>query len=94
MIEQSAGAPNERAQAHVRSGQVMTVRGPVPLGALGRTLMHEHLLLDSRLARGRAGAARTGTRRFYCRKPLRVYCLTGVRPVCRRLVKQGFGTLP
>ena len=34
--------------AHVRSGQVMTVLGPVPSGQLGPTLMHEHLLNDCR----------------------------------------------
>ena len=45
MIEQSA---SELSPAHVQSGQVMTVRGPVPLDSLGITLMHEHLLLDAR----------------------------------------------
>jgi phosphotriesterase-related protein len=45
LIEQSA---SELSPAHVRSGQVMTVRGPVPLDRLGITLMHEHLLLDAR----------------------------------------------
>jgi len=39
---------SELSPAHVRSGQVMTVRGPVPVGALGTTLMHEHLLNDCR----------------------------------------------
>lgn len=34
--------------AHVRSGQVMTVLGPVPAVDLGPTLMHEHLLNDCR----------------------------------------------
>lgn len=34
--------------AHVRSGQVMTVLGPVPAAQLGPTLMHEHLLNDCR----------------------------------------------
>jgi phosphotriesterase-related protein len=49
MIEQNAGAPtSELSEAHVRSGQVMTVRGAVPLDSLGVTLMHEHLLLDAR----------------------------------------------
>jgi phosphotriesterase-related protein len=45
MIEQNA---SELSPAHVRSGQVMTVRGPMPLDQLGVTLMHEHLLLDAR----------------------------------------------
>jgi phosphotriesterase-related protein len=45
MIEQYA---SELSQAHLRSGHVMTVRGPVALDALGITLMHEHLLLDAR----------------------------------------------
>ena len=39
---------SERAQTHVGSGQVMTVRGPVPAAELGITLMHEHLLNDCR----------------------------------------------
>jgi phosphotriesterase-related protein len=45
MIEQNA---SELSPAHVQSGQVMTVRGPVPLDSLGVTLIHEHLLLDAR----------------------------------------------
>jgi phosphotriesterase-related protein len=49
MTEQNARSPNsELSQAHVRSGQVMTVRGPMPLDSLAVTLMHEHLLLDAR----------------------------------------------
>jgi phosphotriesterase-related protein len=38
----------ERSEAHVRSGKVMTVLGPVPAGSLGVTLMHEHILNDCR----------------------------------------------
>jgi phosphotriesterase-related protein len=38
----------ELSPAHVRSGQVMTVRGPIPASELGVTLMHEHLLNDCR----------------------------------------------
>ncbi len=38
----------DRSPAHIGSGQVMTVRGPVPGAALGVTLMHEHLLNDCR----------------------------------------------
>lgn len=34
--------------AHVRSGRVMTVTGPVPVDRLGMTLMHEHILNDCR----------------------------------------------
>jgi phosphotriesterase-related protein len=37
---------SELSPAHVRSGQVMTVLGPVPVGDLGLTLMHEHILND------------------------------------------------
>ena len=56
MIERSAGtSTSELSQAHIRSGQVMTVRGPVPLDALGVTLMHEHLLIDA--AAGGTGRA-------------------------------------
>ena len=39
---------NELSAAHLRSGQVMTVLGPVGADALGVTLMHEHLLNDCR----------------------------------------------
>jgi phosphotriesterase-related protein len=38
----------ELSPAHIGSGQVMTVRGPVPASTLGLTLMHEHLLNDCR----------------------------------------------
>jgi phosphotriesterase-related protein len=37
---------SELSTAHVRSGMVMTVDGPVPSGDLGVTLMHEHLQND------------------------------------------------
>ncbi|QFS84940.1 hypothetical protein FIU97_18795 (plasmid) [Roseivivax sp. THAF40] len=37
---------SELSACHVRSGQVMTVTGPVPSAALGHTLMHEHLQND------------------------------------------------
>ena len=39
---------SEISQAHVRSGQVMTVLGPVAATDLGPTLMHEHILNDCR----------------------------------------------
>ncbi|WP_029030708.1 phosphotriesterase family protein [Salinarimonas rosea] len=39
---------NELSQAHVRSGKVMTVAGPVDAAALGTTLIHEHILNDCR----------------------------------------------
>jgi phosphotriesterase-related protein len=49
MIDQNPRlSADELSEAHVRSGRVMTVRGAVPLAALGTTLMHEHLLLDAR----------------------------------------------
>jgi phosphotriesterase-related protein len=49
MIDQNpSSSTGELSEAHVRSGRVMTVRGAVPLDALGTTLMHEHLLLDAR----------------------------------------------
>ena len=31
----------------VHSGTVMTVLGPIPVEAMGVTLMHEHILLDA-----------------------------------------------
>jgi phosphotriesterase-related protein len=37
---------SELSQAHIRSGQVMTVLGPIAAEDLGVTLMHEHLLND------------------------------------------------
>src|SRR5262245_42612591 len=38
----------ELSQAHVRSGLLMTVNGPIPSSEMGVTLMHEHLLNDCR----------------------------------------------
>jgi phosphotriesterase-related protein len=38
----------ELSEAHVRSGKVMTVTGPIPAEKLGVTLMHEHILNDCR----------------------------------------------
>jgi len=39
---------SELSEAHVRSGKVMTVRGPIAVAELGFTLMHEHILNDCR----------------------------------------------
>ncbi len=39
---------SDLSQAHIGSGRVMTVAGPIPAAALGVTLMHEHLLNDCR----------------------------------------------
>jgi phosphotriesterase-related protein len=39
---------SELIEGHVRSGQVMTVTGPVDATSLGLTLMHEHILNDCR----------------------------------------------
>jgi phosphotriesterase-related protein len=39
---------SDLSPAHVGSGQVMTVRGPIAATALGFTLMHEHILNDCR----------------------------------------------
>lgn len=38
--------PKERVEIGVKSGFVMTVLGPVPVGDMGVTLMHEHIFLD------------------------------------------------
>ena len=38
----------ERAQTHIRSGMVMTVRGVMPADRMGVTLPHEHILNDCR----------------------------------------------
>ena len=37
---------SELSEAHVGSGLVMTVTGPIPVEALGPTLTHEHILND------------------------------------------------
>lgn len=39
---------SELSPAHVDSGQVMTVLGPIPTEAMGITLPHEHILNDCR----------------------------------------------
>ncbi len=39
---------SELSKAHVGSGLVMTVDGPIPAGRMGMTLMHEHLVNDCR----------------------------------------------
>jgi len=39
---------DELSPGHVRSGQVMTVAGPIPVSDIGVTLMHEHILNDCR----------------------------------------------
>lgn len=39
---------SELSEAHVRSGKVMTVTGPIAAADLGTTLMHEHILNDCR----------------------------------------------
>lgn len=39
---------SDLSPAHIRSGQVMTVLGPIPAASMGVTLMHEHLLNDCR----------------------------------------------
>lgn len=38
--------PSELSEGHLRSGKVMTVRGPIAVEALGITMMHEHILND------------------------------------------------
>ncbi|PRD55616.1 phosphotriesterase-related protein [Phyllobacterium myrsinacearum] len=39
---------HDLSEAHIRSGKVMTVNGPIAAEALGITLMHEHILNDCR----------------------------------------------
>jgi phosphotriesterase-related protein len=39
---------SHRSPAHIGSGQVMTVLGPIDARTLGITLMHEHILNDCR----------------------------------------------
>jgi phosphotriesterase-related protein len=39
---------SDLSEAHIRSGKVMTVAGPIEASALGVTLMHEHILNDCR----------------------------------------------
>ena len=40
-------APTSPPAIGVHSGTVMTVLGPIPVAAMGTTLMHEHILLDT-----------------------------------------------
>ncbi|MCM2449783.1 phosphotriesterase family protein [Agrobacterium vitis] len=39
---------SELSEAHIRSGKVMTVAGPISVEQMGVTLMHEHILNDCR----------------------------------------------
>ncbi|MCF1485617.1 MULTISPECIES: phosphotriesterase family protein [Rhizobium/Agrobacterium group] len=39
---------SELSEAHIRSGKVMTVAGPIAVDQMGVTLMHEHILNDCR----------------------------------------------
>lgn len=39
---------SDLSEAHVKSGKVMTVAGPIEASTLGVTLMHEHILNDCR----------------------------------------------
>ncbi|MCF1436606.1 phosphotriesterase-related protein [Agrobacterium vitis] len=39
---------SELSEAHIRSGKVMTVAGPICVDQMGVTLMHEHILNDCR----------------------------------------------
>lgn len=39
---------SELSEGHIRSGEIMTVRGPIAADQLGVTLMHEHILNDCR----------------------------------------------
>ena len=48
----------ERTEAPVARGSVMTVRGPIPAEDLGVTLVHEHVLVDF------VGAAEVGPHRY------------------------------
>jgi phosphotriesterase-related protein len=43
-----SASTDELSDAHVRSGKVMTVSGPIAADRLGVTLMHEHILNDCR----------------------------------------------
>jgi hypothetical protein len=47
-LTQPRARMTELSPAHVRSGLVMTVDGPIPSAELGVTLMHEHLQNDCR----------------------------------------------
>lgn len=46
MNDASGQSHSEQSIAHVNSGQVMSVSGPISSAALGTTLMHEHILND------------------------------------------------
>lgn len=64
------------SEAHVRSGQVMTVLGPIPSAAMGHTLMHEHILNDCRCW---WHAPTTPERQYLADSPVRIEILSELR---------------
>ncbi len=65
-----------RSEAHVQSGQVMTVLGPIPSAALGHTLMHEHILNDCRCW---WNAPTDPARQYLAESPVRIEILSELR---------------
>lgn len=64
------------SEAHVRSGKVMTVLGPIPSAELGQTLMHEHILNDCRCW---WNAPTTPERQYLADSPVRIEILSELR---------------
>ena len=64
------------SEAHVRSGKVMTVTGPVDASALGVTLMHEHILNDCECW---WHAPKTPERRYLATSPVSIEILGELR---------------
>jgi phosphotriesterase-related protein len=64
------------SEAHVRSGRVMTVLGPIPSAELGHTLMHEHILNDCRCW---WNAPKEPERQYLADSPVRIEILGELR---------------
>jgi phosphotriesterase-related protein len=65
-----------RARTHVRSGEVMTVLGPIPSAEMGHTLMHEHILNDCRCW---WNAPKEPERAYLADSPVRIEILSELR---------------
>jgi len=76
MAEAGTRQSETSAAVGVRSGMAMTVLGPVPVGELGVTLMHEHVFLDAGSWWREPAEA---TRKLLARQPIRIENLGELR---------------
>lgn len=67
---------NELSEAHLRSGKVMTVNGPIPAEELGVTLMHEHVQNNCRCWWHRP---RAPERQYLATEPVSIEMLSELR---------------